>query len=122
MTSPRPGTDLAVARAVYVRKLEAAERRLADVLAAVEGIQRVSVFGSYARGRRDLGTDLDVLVVWETEKPFVERLRALYTIADVGVDLDLVCYTPAEFRELRDQPFLRHVRREAVVLFEKRPA
>jgi hypothetical protein len=36
--------------------------------------------------------------------------------------MDLICYTPAEFEALKDRPFLRHVLREEVVLYEKKPS
>jgi predicted nucleotidyltransferase len=57
---------LAAKRAAYVRRLEEAVERIRTVLADVPGMRRVSLFGSYAQGRRDLFTDLDLFVVWET--------------------------------------------------------
>ena len=75
-----------------------------------------------ARRRRDLFTDLDVLVVWKTDRALLERLRSLYSLLDVAVDMDVICYTPAEFEEMRDRPFLRQVLREEVLLFEKKPS
>lgn len=115
-------TDLAAQRAVYARSLDEALGRVTTVLSQVEGIQRVSLFGSGARGRRDLLTDLDLLVVWDTELPLIERLGALHSLLDVSVDLDVICYTPAEFQALRDQPFLRRILSEEVLLHEKKPA
>lgn len=114
--------DLAAERAAYVRRLDAAPQRIIERLSDVKGVQRVSLFGSYARGRRDLFTDLDVLVVWATGKPFLERLEFLYSVLHVGVDMDVICYTPAEFEAMKDRPFLRRALVEEVVLFEKRPA
>jgi len=32
----------------------------------------------------------------------------------------MVCYTPAEFRELRELPFLRRITGDEVVLYEKK--
>ncbi|MGB4781305.1 nucleotidyltransferase domain-containing protein [Candidatus Methylomirabilis sp.] len=49
--------------------------------------------GSYARGRADLFTDLDLLVVMETNLSFIDRLRMLYPLLALPVDLDLLCYT-----------------------------
>ncbi|HEV8310447.1 MAG TPA: nucleotidyltransferase domain-containing protein [Methylomirabilota bacterium] len=114
--------DLSAQRAAYARKLDQAARTLVEALSPVDGIERISIFGSYARGRRDLATDLDVLVVWQTDKPFVDRLRFLYGLVQVPVDLDMLCYTPAEFDDLRDAPFLRHIAGEEVVIFEKKSA
>ncbi len=114
--------NLEAERAVYVQRLEESVRRAAQVLSQVDGIQRVSLFGSYARGQRDLFTDLDLLVIWESERPVLERLKFLYSLLDVPVDLDVVCYTPAELEALRDRPFLRRILSEEVVLYEAKPA
>jgi predicted nucleotidyltransferase len=110
--------DLARRRAEHAERLDEALRRVGEVLSGVEGVQRVSLFGSAARGRRDLFTDLDLLVIWETDRPLVERLKALYSLLHLPVDLDVLCYTPAEFHELSDAPFLRRIAQEEVVLFE----
>jgi predicted nucleotidyltransferase len=109
-------------RDAYVQRLEAAPRRILERLSTVEGIRRVSLFGSFAGGRRDLYTDLDLLVVWDTEKSFLERLQYLHGLLDVAVDLDVVCYTPEEFEGMKDRVFLRRALSEEVLVFEKRPA
>jgi len=80
--------------------LEHTLTRLVATLARMEEVERVSTFGSYARGRRDLLTD--------TEREFVDRVRMLYECLAAPVDVDLLCYTPREFQALRDSPFLRH--------------
>ena len=113
---------LAEKRAAYVRRLEDAVERIRTVLADVPGMQRVSLFGSYARGRRDLFTDLDVFVVWDTDRPFLERQRYLYSLLSLPVDLDIVCYTPAELAAAADSPLHRHLLQEEMVLFEPKPA
>jgi predicted nucleotidyltransferase len=113
--------DLAARRARYAQALDEAVDRLVRTLADVEGVRRVSVFGSYAQGRRDLFTDLDVLVVWDTDLPPLERLAALYRLLHLPVDLDLVCYTPAELEAARDRPLFRRIASEEVVILEKKP-
>jgi predicted nucleotidyltransferase len=107
-------------RAAYARLLDTSLRRVVDVLSKIDAVQRVSVFGSYARRRRDLFTDLDILVVIDTPESFLERQRRLYGLLTVPVDMDLLSYTPEEFRRLKQRPFLKHVLREEVVLYEKR--
>jgi predicted nucleotidyltransferase len=114
-------SDLAARRAEHARTLDIAVSRLVETLDDVAGVQRVSLFGSYARGRRDLFTDLDILVVWDTDLAPVERLKALYRLLHLPVDLDVVCYTPAEFEVMRDQPFLRRILSEERVLLEQKP-
>jgi predicted nucleotidyltransferase len=113
--------DVAAQRAAYVQRLETALPRVVEALATIPGVQRVSVFGSYARGRRDLFTDLDLLVVWETERPALDRLQFLYSRLDAPVDVDIVCYTPAELQASTDDPFIRRLLSEEVVLYESEP-
>lgn len=114
--------NLVARRAIHAQRLEDALDRIVAVLTPIPGIRRVSVFGSYARGRRDLFTDLDLLVVWDTERSLLERLRFLYSAVDARVDLDVICYTPAELEALADQPFVRRLLGEEVVLYETNSA
>ncbi|OPX19406.1 MAG: hypothetical protein BZ151_09475 [Desulfobacca sp. 4484_104] len=79
----------------------------------------LSLVGSDARGRVDLFTDLDILVIMRTELPFPERLRQLYGLLALPLDLDLFCYTPEEFAALRERPFLKNLLQKEVVLYEK---
>ena len=83
-------------------------------------VRRVSLFGSYARGRQDLFTDLDLLVIMETQAGVVERLQRLYSLLALPVDYDVVCYTPDEWEKIQYQPFWRHARNTEVVLYERR--
>ncbi|MFP3898649.1 MAG: nucleotidyltransferase domain-containing protein [Dehalococcoidia bacterium] len=85
-------------------------------------VHRISLFGSYARGRSDLLTDLDVLVVMESDKAFPERIAEIHGLLALPVDADILCYTPQEFERMRETPFLRKALADEVVLYEKRAA
>jgi predicted nucleotidyltransferase len=106
-------------RVAYARLLDASLRHVVDVLSKIDDVERVSIFGSYARQRRDLFTDLDILVIMDTRESFLERQQRLYSLLVVPVDMDLLCYTPAEFGRLKQRPFLKRVLQEEVVLYEK---
>ena len=54
-----------------------------NTLSGLEEVERVSLFGSYARGRADLFTDLDILVIMHTDKGFIDRLSMLYSLLAV---------------------------------------
>lgn len=83
-------------------------------------VERISIFGSYARGRTDLFTDLDILIVMKTDKPFPERLKELYSLLALPVDVDVLCYTPEEFERMKGTGFLKKVMEEEILLYEKR--
>lgn len=53
------------------------DKPLAALLEALKGYhpQKVILFGSAARREADLESDLDVLVIKETQEPFVNRLE-----------------------------------------------
>ena len=111
--------DLESERLAYGRKLDQAVERLREVLSQHPAVERIILFGSYARGRRDLGTDLDVIVIMDSTAPFLERQKQLYQMLTLPVDADILCYTPEEFERLRYTPFGRRILQEGVVLYEK---
>ncbi len=84
-------------------------------------VHQAILFGSYAQGRRDLGTDIDLILVMESGLGFVERNARLRQQFLLGVDLDLVAYTPQEFERVREGAFLRHVLKIGKVIYEKKP-
>ena len=81
-------------------------RRVAALREALQrfGYERAILFGSAARGDVHEGSDLDVIVVRETDLPFVERPRALLEILPPGLAVDALVYTPAEFARLSRDP------------------
>ena len=94
-------------RARYAQELDAAIRDLADQLGRMPEMRRVVLFGSAAAGRRDLHTDLDLLVIMDSDLSFVARNAALAGRVRCGVALDLLAYTPAEVERMRERPFMR---------------
>ncbi len=82
------------------------------------GARKIVLFGSYAKGRADACTDLDILAVLESELPFVERTGDLYRLLAPRVALDLLVYTPEEWLAMNDRPFIRNAVAEGRVLYE----
>jgi uncharacterized protein len=84
---------------------------------ARHGVIEAYLFGSLVSGGVHPWSDIDLVIVIDTEKPFVERPRAFAGLAALGVPVDLLVYTPAEFARLRQdespfwKSFNRHHRR-----------
>lgn len=81
-----------------------------------EDVVRIGYVGSYARGDWGPGSDLDLIVILEeTDAPFEERGRAWDTL-DLPVPADLLVYTRAEWRRMREagRRFVREAEAEAV--------
>ena len=85
-------------------------------------VERISLFGSYPVRKANLFSDLDILVIMKTEKPFLERIRDLYLRLSLPVDSDILCYTPEEFEVLKKKGFFARALEKEVVLYEKRSA
>src|SRR5437773_2451170 len=81
-----------------IQDLDALKRRLAPHLRRA---RKAIVFGSVARGDADEWSDLDLVVVADTNRPFLERYLDFEDIYDVWPRLDLLVYTPREFAEMR---------------------
>ena len=105
-------------RKEHVKNLERAVKEIFTKFS--DKAEKISIFGSYARGKRDLFTDLDVLIIMESNKPFLERLKNVYSSLNLKVDADILCYTPEEFERIKDKPFFKRILKEEVVLFERK--
>lgn len=75
-------------------------RSLAAPPLRAAGAQRAVVFGSWARGEADGYSDLDLVVVLDTDLPRAQRGRCLEAVfAALPVPVDAIVYTPAEFHQ-----------------------
>ena len=100
--------SLASRRARYAEELEGAVTDVVDQLRRLPEVQRVVLFGSYIAGRRDLYTDLDFIVIMDTDLDFVARNAEVAGRVHSTVALDLLVYTPAEMEQMRERPFMCH--------------
>ena len=117
-------------RKVAVEELTEARQSHADTLArdleliratlsGMPEVHRIILFGSYARGRRDLFTDLDIMVIMDSDLDFVERCAALAARVKASGPLDLLVYTPEEFDRIKERPFFRKALSESQVIYER---
>ena len=114
-------TELDRQRQVYVAALARSLDDLVAQLAVMPEVARVILLGSYAAGRRDLFTDLDLLVVMRSPLN-ISRTADLYRRLCTDVDMDLVVYTPEEIARAGTHPFLNRVLTAGRILYEKAPA
>ena len=86
--------------------------------------RRAIVFGSYARGEATKYSDLDLIIVADTDKRFPQRhkdyspvFRSLYPW---GKGIDLLIYTPEELDSMQRQnrPFICKALAEGIVIYE----
>ena len=111
--------DLDQRRREYHHSLDTSLERIIDQVSEIPEILKVISFGSYARGKRYLFTDLDLIVIMETEKEFIQRTADLYQLFQCKVDLDLLVYTPEEFKKMQEGSFIRNALQNGQVIYEK---
>jgi predicted nucleotidyltransferase len=111
--------DLIHERELYTKALEEDLESLVEQLRAMPEVRKVVLFGSYSQGRSDLFTDLDLLVVMESDRDFVIRSADLAGELKAGVALDLLVYTPEELENIRERPFIRHALETGKMLYER---
>ena len=81
---------------------------------------KVILFGSAARGEADAQSDLDVIVIKDTQESFTERLEAMAKLCPPGVHADILVYTPEEIRAMveEENPFIIQALREGKLVYE----
>lgn len=81
-------------------------QRIPQLLAALRPYQaeRMYLFGSWARGGEDELSDIDIVLIKQTEQPFFVRLQEISRLlpSDIG-GVDILVYTPQEFTEMLAQ-------------------
>jgi predicted nucleotidyltransferase len=83
------------------------------------GAQKIILFGSSIRGELGLMSDIDLLVVIESDKDFIERLSYFYQKIQ-PIDIDILIYTPCEFlRMMEENLFIQHIVKKGKIIFER---
>ncbi len=85
------------------------------------GIRKAILFGSIARGTHTRRSDVDLILVQETEKRYLDRSEGI--LADLykaipGRDIELFIYTPSEMEAMGDRPFLKRALSQGRVIYE----
>lgn len=116
-TPPSRREQMRRQRAAHVTALREEAQRLAKAAAGL-GVARVILFGSLARGEPGLTSDLDLLIIWETDLDYLTRTVELYRKLDPHGPVDLLVYTPEEMSAMQSRAFIRKILQEGEVLYE----
>jgi len=109
--------------------LRKSRAREADLLAELdrivglligEKVERIVLFGSLATGDATSRSDIDLIVIENTEQRFLDRLDRIYRLVVPRRAVDILVYTPAEAARLAEESsFVRRALAEGKVLYEK---
>ncbi len=83
------------------------DRYLSLLLEHRDPIQ-VIVFGSLSTGQVHTWSDIDLVIVEQTDLPFLQRSRQVRKLLRPQVGTDILVYTPDEFEQMRrERAFFR---------------
>jgi uncharacterized protein len=95
---------------------------ISDRIVRLHAPDRIILFGSYAYGAPDEGSDIDLLVVLPFDGKGHKKAAQIASDVHAGFPLDVVAVRPADFeRRYRDaDPVIRDAVERGLVLYERR--
>jgi predicted nucleotidyltransferase len=84
------------------------------------GAKKVVLFGSFSRGSQTKRSDLDLMIITETDKRFFERYEQFDRIHDIINDraVDMLIYTADELSRISHRPFIKQILSEGETIYE----
>lgn len=87
-------------------------------------VKEIILYGSYARGTADEGSDIDIMVLCDNDSEKTDELASeVFRLADkVGFENDILIQTNVKNESffnawVEDLPYYRNVRNEGIVLY-----
>ena len=84
--------------------------------------EKIILFGSFAHGKPNIDSDIDLFIVKKTKKNLLERIREVDRILiNRIVPLDVLVYTPEQIQNRLDLGdfFVKEILTKGKVLYEK---
>jgi hypothetical protein len=83
--------------------------------------QKIILFGSFARGDINEGSDVDLIVIANWKEEFLDRIKLLLNLNRFKIPLEPIGYTEEEFKNLVEQetPFILEILKEGKVIYER---
>lgn len=80
----------------------------------------VILFGSFAIGDINEGSDIDILVVADFEENFLDRIKKLMDLNKFRIPIEPIGYTPEEFNEMKNRKnaFIMEVLEKGRVMYK----
>ncbi|QSQ09180.1 hypothetical protein H0A61_01539 [Koleobacter methoxysyntrophicus] len=98
--------------------LEKELKRITEIIKRLD-IKKAVLFGSCVKGDIGKNSDIDLLIIKDTEKRFLDRIDEIIRIIDPKVAVDILVYTPNEIEELlKVNSFIKEILKEGRVIHE----
>jgi len=100
--------------------LDELEDLLRDYFQGKRDVLKVILFGSFAEGTNTRRSDVDIAVIMDTRKRFLERYDDFSDLyATLRMPVDLIIWTPQEVERIKHRPFVRDVLAKGKVIYER---
>lgn len=103
-------------------KLRAELNRITEILRTQYFPEEVILFGSFAQERIDESSDIDLVIIKQTNKRFIDRIGEVIELCHPKMAVDFIVYTPEEFCNLKkEENFIKEeVIGKGKVIYERR--
>jgi predicted nucleotidyltransferase len=101
--------------------LQSELRRYLRILRTHYQPERVILFGSLAAGSSGEWSDIDLVIIKETNRRFLDRSKEVIQLLKPLVGIDILVYTPTEMEQLsRDRGFVRsEIQGKGKIIYER---
>lgn len=100
-----------------------AKQEITKIVKALKpyGPKKVVLFGSFARGDYHGLSDLDLIIIKDTPKRFLDRIIEVLDLCDSSIPIEPLVYTPQEIEQLlaEDNTFITQALKEGRVLYDE---
>ncbi len=81
--------------------------------------QKIVLFGSYARREAHEGSDIDLMVIKETSKRFIDRIADVIKLNNTLIPLEPLVYSPLEFETMKKgkRDFIMTIEEEGIEIY-----
>lgn len=82
-------------------------KEFAHLLKTKHKVKKVYLYGSFARGDFNEGSDIDLIIVGEFEGRMPQRINKIFNLTSLPIEP--LVYTQAEFEQMKERAFLKEV-------------
>ena len=98
-------------------------RKIKEMLSPVfieNKVIKAVLFGSFSRSSQTRKSDLDLMIITETDKRFFDRYEQFEKIHEIINDraVDMLIYTADELSSISHRPFIKHILSEGETIYE----
>ncbi|MGB9781313.1 nucleotidyltransferase domain-containing protein [Caldanaerobacter sp.] len=94
--------------------------RIVEVLIKEYQPEKIILFGSLATNQINEWSDIDLIVIKDTDKSFYERLEEVVKVAKPTIGADIIVYTPKEIEEMKESMFyVEEILKKGKVIYER---